>query len=337
MNTFSITVRSEKEDKRIPVSVASDVMSDVQMLLSHIGESLISEEFGSYKRPDASLIERFTLFINPDSGGISFRSSAGKGESALMDKAVAKLKAVIDKMGSGSGTYWMEDAFKDPCYRCTVMYDLIRLSRHMSSERGYTLLFSADGKERVFMPVDIKKSEAFLEKNAMTAEGEATGILHSIPTKRNIPMYGLTIGGDRVKISFFTKEAEETAAKCVNGAVVVKGTLRYTEDGELSEIADINSIGPFTVRQFGHMISGDRDIPLTKKIGASVGYDNDKAAWDLRYPDLGISVSDADWDDAVAAFHDHFVFIYDNYIGKDNSELSDDEKDVKNALISLTS
>ncbi|MCL1983932.1 MAG: hypothetical protein FWG58_00870, partial [Methanomassiliicoccaceae archaeon] len=71
---FSITVRSEKEDKRIPIAVASDVMFDIQLLLTHIGESLISEEFGTYSRPAEALVERFMLYMDPDSGGISFRT-----------------------------------------------------------------------------------------------------------------------------------------------------------------------------------------------------------------------------------------------------------------------
>jgi hypothetical protein len=337
MSTFNVTVRSEKDDKRIPIAVASDVMFDLQLLLTHIGESIISEEFGSYNRPAESLTERFVLYIDPESGGISFKASAGKGQSALMDRAVLKLRTTLEKMGSGTGTYWMEDSYKDPCYRCMVLYDLIQLSKHMDAGRGYTILFSSDDIEKAFVPLDIEKAEAFLKKNARMSQGAVAGVLHGVQSKRNTPMYGFSVGTDRVKISFRSKEAEDAALKLVNNAVMIAGTLKYSEDGELQEVSDIDSVLPFDKKVFGHMISGDRDIQLEKSIESAVKYDGSGKTWKISYPDLGISISDPEWDDAVTGFHDYFVFLYDNYSGKDDDELSDEEKEVKALLISLTS
>ncbi|MDR0335144.1 MAG: hypothetical protein LBH69_04595 [Methanomassiliicoccaceae archaeon] len=332
---FGITVRSEKEDKRIPIAVASDVMFDVQLLLTHIGESFIAEEFGSHDRPAEALAERFTLYIDPESGGISFKASAGKGQSALMDKAAAKLMMTLEKMGSGSGTYWMEDSYNDPRYRCMVLYDLMQLSKHMASDRGYTLLFGTDGKENKFEPLDLGKAQAFLDRNGKIAKGSVAGILNGARTKRNAPMYGFVVGEDRVKISFRSKDAEGDASRYVNGPVVLKGTLKYSDDGELLEVSDIESAEPFNVKMFRHMISAERDIPLAASVGALVGYDSGTMLWKVSYPDLGISSSDQDWDTAVAGFHDYFVFLCDNY-SDTGKELSDEEKEVKELLDSLT-
>jgi hypothetical protein len=333
---FSITVRSEKEDKRIPIAVASDVMFDIQLLLTHIGESFISEEFSSYGRPEEALMDRFTLYIDPDSGGISFKASAGRGKSTLMDKAVALLIATLEKMGSGSGTYWIEDTFRDPVYRCMVMYDLIQLSKHMSPERGFSLFFSLDGKERRFVPIDIDKAETFLAKNGRAANGSTPGILNGIQTKRSTPMFGFTVGNDRVKISFRSKDVEGEATKHINGAVLIKGMLRYSDDGELIEVSDISSVEPFVKKEFIHMISAQRDVPLIKAIDAVVKYDPSGMVWKLSYPELGISASDQDWDLAVAGFHDYFVFLCDNYLTKDDNELSEEEREVKGLLKELT-
>ena len=333
---FSITVRSEKEDKRIPIAVASDVMFDVQLMLTHIGESFIAEEFGSHGRPAEALAERFTLYMDPESGGISFKTSAGKGKSALMDKALAKLIVTMEKMGSGTGTYWMEDNFKDPRYRCMVLYDLMQLSKHMARERGYSLFFGTDGKEKKFEPVDLGKAQAFLDKNGRITKNSVAGILNGARSKRNTAMYSFVIGEDRAKISFLSKEAEGDASRCVNGAVVVKGVLKYSDDGELLEISDAESVAPFTMKVFRHMISAGRDIPLAASVEANVGYDNATMLWKLTYPELGISASDQDWDVAVAGFHDYFVFLCDNYLTKDEKELSDEEREVKGLLETLT-
>ncbi|MCL2785735.1 MAG: hypothetical protein FWD81_00720 [Methanomassiliicoccaceae archaeon] len=333
---FSITVRSEKEDKRIPIAVASDVMFDIQLLLNHIGESLIAEEFGSHDRPSGVLTERFTLFIDPDSGGISFKTSTGKGKSALMDKASSLLALTLDKMGSGSGPYWMEDNFKDPRYRCMVLNDLIHLSKHMGLERGYTLMFSSGGEEKKFVPLDLEKFSAYLKKDARAAERVVGGILTAVNTKRNVPIYGFTAGGDRAKISFLSKDIENDASGLAGSAVVLKGIARYSEDGGLSEVHDVSAVRALEKIAFNHMISADRDVPLVVGIEAAVRYDVGTSMWKLGYPDLGISSSDKDWDTAVAGFHDYFVFLCDNYLSYGGKELSDEETEVRDILRKLT-
>jgi hypothetical protein len=333
---LSITVRSEKEDKRIPIAVASDVMFDIQMLLTHIGESFIAEELGSYDRPATELVERFTLYIDPDNGGISFKASAGKGKSDLMVKAMDMLVRTLDKMGSGSGTYWMEDTFKDPVYRSVILYDLIELSKHMAVDRGYILMFTSNDTEKKFAPIDIVKAELFLDKNAKVSQGSVTGILNGVQSKRNVPIYGFVVGDERVKISFRSGDVEGAAAKCVNGAVLIKGTLRYSDDGELLEVSDVHSIEPFDKKNFDHMISAERDVTLSRPLEAAVRYENSSMTWKLSYQELGMSSSGQDWDEVVTKFHDYFVFLYDNYLNKDDSELSEEEREVKGILVSFT-
>jgi hypothetical protein len=330
LSSFNIAVRSEKDDKRIPVSVASDVMADVQHLLAHIGGSLVSAEMGYQDGMDAELAGRFTLYVDPK-GGISF-SSAGKGQSGLMDRTVALLETTLEKMGSGSGTYWMEDTYKDARYRCLVLDDLVRLSKHLAPENGYRLSFKKDGNEIAFNPVDIEKANAFLSGAGKMSKGTVHGILYSVQTKRGAPMYGFVVGDNRIKISFRSKEAENDASKYVNGAVSITGTLRYSNDGELIDMANIDSVGPFEKKAFTHMISADRDIPLTGSLEADVKYNRDNSEWKLTFSDLGISSSHQHWDAAVTEFHDYFVFLCDNYLTKDDTELSEEEKEVKGLL-----
>ena len=117
---------------------------------------------------------------------------------------------------------------------------------------------------------------------------------------------------------------------------MISGMLRYSENGELIEITDVNSAEQFSKRSFMHMISAERDVPLAKPLEADVSYDNGSSVWKLCYPDLGISVSNGDWDAAVAEFHDYFVFLFENYSSKDDNELSEEEIEVKGVLNSLT-
>jgi hypothetical protein len=217
-----------------------------------------------------------------------------------------------------------------------VLYDLMQLSKHMSAERGYTLTFNADGKEKAFAPLDIDKTQAFLNKNGRISRNTVAGILHGVQSKRNVPMYGFVVGDDRVKISFRSKDVEENASKFVNSAVLVTGTLRYPADGELTEVSDVVSVEPFEKKMFKHMISSEKDIPLTYAIEALVSYDVSEMTWGLSYPDLGISITDQDWDSAVTGFHDYFVFLCDNYLSSPDDELSEEEIDVRDLLKGLT-
>jgi hypothetical protein len=251
-----------------------------------------------------------------------------------MDKAAAKLSLTLEKMGSGTGNYWMEDSFKDPMYRCMILDDLVQLSKHMDPERGYTLIVGTDAGEKPFMPLDIEKAELFMAKNAKISQSSVVGVLHGVQSKRST-MYGFAVNGERAKISFRSKEAEDSAAKFVNNPVLVTGTLRYSDDGELIEAADVVSVALFNKKTFTHMISAGSDIPLAVPVEASVKYENSSTTWKLSCPDLGISVSDQDWDTAVAEFHDYFVFLWDNYSSKNDDELSDEEKEVKELLTSL--
>jgi len=331
---LSIAVRSEGADKRTPVTVASGVMRSVQALLAHIGESFISEEFGSYGRPADAFIRRFMLYID-ESGGISFGPPAGKGKSELVCEAVSLLAEVLEN--AGSGIYKIEDAFKDPVYRSIIIYDLMQLSKCLSEDDGYTLLFEHNGKRGEFSQIDMTKAQAFLEKGGNTSGGNVVGILNSVQTKRNVPMYGFLVGEERVKISVASKETESRAAEYVNGAVRVNGTLRYSENGRLSEISDIISMEPFNKKSFGRIISAERDILLSEPLDVLVSYDARSRTWKLAYPDLGITSSDQDWDTAVAGFHDYFVFLWENYSSKEENELSEEEIEVKELLSSMVS
>jgi len=327
---LSITVRSEGKDKRTPVTVASDVMRSIQTLLAHIGESFISEEFGSYGRPADPFMKRFMLYIDAN-GGISFGN--GKERSELTDKAVSLLTDVLEN--AGAGTYWLGDVFKDPVYRSVIIYDLMQLSRSLSEDEGYVLSFEHDGKKGTFTKIDMVKAQAFLEKGGNTSQGDVVGILNSVLTKRNVPMYGFLVGDERVKISIGSADVESLAAEHVNGAVTVKGTLRYSENGRLSEISNIISLEPFNKKSFGRIISAERDILLSEQLDADVSYDARNRTWKLSYPDLGITSSDQDWDTAVAGFHDYFVFLWDNYSLKEEDELSEEEIEVKTILYSM--
>ncbi|MBQ6547499.1 MAG: hypothetical protein IJL79_00970 [Candidatus Methanomethylophilaceae archaeon] len=78
MTSFTFNVISEKDDKRIPISVAGQVMVDVQDLFRHIGEYIISREMRFQEAVPAKLAEKFTIYADKSGGVVLEASTEGR-------------------------------------------------------------------------------------------------------------------------------------------------------------------------------------------------------------------------------------------------------------------
>ena len=117
MTSFTFNVISEKDDKRIPISVAGQVMVDVQDLFRHIGEYIISREMRFQEAVPAKLAEKFTIYADK-SGGVVLEASTEapetRGYGNVVEDALTLLEATLDSLGSGTGGYWVDDNFRMP-------------------------------------------------------------------------------------------------------------------------------------------------------------------------------------------------------------------------------
>lgn len=337
MTNFTVNIVSEKDDKRIPVALAGQVMVDIQDLFTHIGEYFVSRELRAQSFVDKKFDEKFRIYLDGD-GGVSFSASTAdpetRGQGNLVEDTVSKMEEVLDVMGNGTGSYWMEDNFRDALYRNAIIYDIAALHQDMALAEGFALEYGSSENLKKFGRVDLDKLSAFISSKGLTCDGVAIGMLLTSKSKSGKgPKYVFSTGTDVIRISFKDNgelaKASEFADK---GVVVVAGKLTYSEDGKITSVADAEEMCGIESIDFRRIVSPIGDIILKTPVTAKVSFRNGK--WNLSEEDLGIDESADTWDNAVQSFHDYFLFLWMHYAEAGDEGLSEEELEVKSALLS---
>jgi hypothetical protein len=335
---FNINVVSEKEDPRIPVAVAGQTMVDIQSLFTHIGEYIISRELRIQGALSDKLRGKLTLYLD-NAGGIGLASSpvdpTVTGYGSVSDDVVALMESALEAMGSGAGGYWIDDNFALPNYRAIIAADFIALSEHISGS-GFVLEFGAEGAHKRFEGANIEKLKRYLRDGGRSAPGATSGVLIRSDMRSKKPSVQLKNGDTRARISFANPRAEMSSEPFIDRVpVIVSGMMMYTGDGKLAEIRGVDEVVELKTIKFRRMISDIGDVRLSSPVVSDVTYDGMKDSWKLSCEPLGISVTKSDWDSAVEAFHDYFVFLWETYAGKTEKELEGEDKDIRDSLLAL--
>lgn len=335
MVKFTVNMISEGNDKRVPIAIAGQVMVDIQDLFRHIGDFLIARELRLQEAVSPRLSDKFTLYLDQN-GGLTMDASSHvpetEGYGNIIDDAVVLMESTLDALGSGTGGYWAEDTFTDALYRNQIIYDIVALHQDLSEYPGYALMYGS-GDLKKFGKVDVEKMAGFIADRGLTVNNATVGMIEASASKSRNGKLSLSIGDRNVRLSFKNDERRKAAEGLVGkGPVVIAGTLVYSEEGKLVSIDDANDIVPMSSIKYRRMISETGDLALKNPITVDVRYNG---KWILSNSDLGIEASKEDWDSAVEQFHSYFVFLWTEYSGKNDEELSDEEKEVKNFLLTL--
>ena len=102
----------------------------------------------------------------------------------------------------------------------------------------------------------------------------------------------------------------------------------------MTGLRDVSACYVFPVVKFHRILTEDRDVLLLNPVLACPGYNAAKGVWTLVNEDLGIDVSKPSWDEAVWAFHEYFMFLWETYAESDD-EFEGEEKDVSDLLRSM--
>lgn len=336
MRRFTVNIVPKGDDKRIPVKLAGQVMVCMQDMLYHVGEYCMSKELRAQGPLDEGLLSKFTLYID-SAGGMSMKTTSGtpetKGYGNIVDDALALLESTLDALGGGIGGYWMEDHYSNPFYRNAVIDDVLGLYARLQKDPGYALVYGS-GKTKEFGRPDTEKLSAFVREKGLAAEGAAIGVIRSIPSKSRRNMVSLRQGKTDVRLKFTDPSAENAAgAAAGKGPVEIRGMLRYSRDNAITDVSAAKRPEPIASVSFRRMISSNGDVELKAPVTAAVSYDAD--SWMLRNDDLGIVISKPDWDSAVQSFHDYFVFLWVHYTQEPAGDFGDEEKEVRETLMSL--
>lgn len=333
MASFTVNVISERDDKRVPISLASQVMVDIQDLLRHIGEYLIARELRLQETVPAKLGDKFTLYADKN-GGVVLDSSSyvpeTEGYGNVVDDALQLLEITLDTLGSGTGGYWVDDNFKDALYRNQIVIDIVALYQDINDRPGFSLMYGTGSELKKFGKVNVEKMANFISERGLSVNGVTIGSIENMGNRSGYARYVLNTGAETVKLTF---SDPKYANDVQHGASIVAGKVNYSEDGRIASVENVYETVPLTTIKFRRMISSTGDVALKVPVDAKVVFADGK--WKISNDELGISASNARWDDAVTSFHDYFVFLWSEYKDKDASILSDEEREVKDFLNSL--
>ena len=333
MAGFTVNVISEREDKRVPISIAGQIMVDVQDLFRHIGEYLISRELRLQKAVPAKLGDKFTIYMDK-SGGIVLEASTNvpdtKGYGNVVDEALQVLEAVLDTLGSGTGGYWVEDNFKDVLYRNQLVIDIVALYQDLNDKEGYALMYGSGPELKRFGKVNVEKMTNFIAERGMSANGVTIGMIERVGNRAGDSRFNLNTGENLAKITF---SDNKIADGLTGGPSIVAGKVTYSEDGNIASVENVYDTSPLTVIKFRKVISATGDVALKVPVEAEVAFKDGK--WSLSNKDLGILATNRCWDNPVRDFNDYFIFLWYEYKDKSDEGFSDEEKEVKDALTAL--
>ena len=333
MAGFTVNVISEKEDKRVPISVAGQIMVDVQDLFRHIGEYLISRELRLQEATPSKLSDKFTIYMD-GTGGITLNASTTAPETSgygdVVDDALKLLEITMDTLGSGTGAYWVEDNFKDAIYRNQVIIDIVALYQDINDKPGYALMYGSGAELKRFGKVDVDKMANFISDRGMSVNSVTIGVIERMGNKASDSRYTLNAGSENVRITFSDPKCTDGLS---DGPSIVAGRINYSDEGKIRSVENVYEISPLTNIKFRRMISSTGDVELKVPVDVKIGFKDGK--WTLSNNDLGIMASNAKWDEAVTSFHDYFVFLWTEYKDKGTDGLSDEEIEVRDALNAL--
>lgn len=329
---FTVSIVSDKNDKRIPIALTGQIMVDIQDLFRHVGEYIISREMLLQGIVSKKLSEKFTLYSDK-LDDVALESSSYESETGcfgnILDDAATMLETVMDNLGSGIGGYWVEDTFKDAIYRNQIIIDIVALYQDLRDVEGFNLMYGTNAELKKFGEVNIEKLTRFIGERKLSVNGATVGIIEKVGYKSR-QIYQLNMGDRVAKLTFSDQKLAENIIK---EATTVAGIIDYSQEGTITAINNVYEVSPLTTIKFRRMISSVGDIYLKMPISVDVVFKENK--WVLSNKDLGIISSNSNWDLAVSGFHDYFIFLWTEYHKKDDSLLNSEEKEVKDYINTL--
>lgn len=320
-------VDAEDEDAEVPVLVAGQIMIDVQNLLTDVGCLMVRQELRTQSRLPEGIADRFTLRVQGGSGAVG---SSARSNGTLLEDALTETVAELDRANMASAMQSEPSGCIEAEGRKRIASDILALQKHLE---GRVMMYGIGGDMRRFRVSPRRGLEAEASMDVGHVQGAVVGMLSRDPVRHG--RWVLSNGIDTFPVSFSDSYSGEEASRQIGGSpAIVTGYVSVDEDGRIASLRDVIGCYPFPSLKFHRAITKERDIPLLNPVEAQVGYSQAKSAWTLVNRDLGISVSKPSWDDAVASFHEYFVFLWETYVETDQ-EFQGEEQEERELLMSM--
>jgi len=148
--------------------------------------------------------------------------------------------------------------------------------------------------------------------------------------------YKLNTGAKTYDITLW-KEFDRKNAENLSGknSCLISGLAVMNDEGDIAEVRNLCGGEEFPGIVFNRMITPERDIVLLNPLTAEITFDRTSGKWTLNNEFLGISSSGSEWNKTVSDFHEYFVFLWETYVEGEKEELSEEETELKEYLLSM--
>lgn len=315
-------VNAEDPEGEVPVKVAGQIMVDVQNLLSDIGELMVRQELRTQGLLPDGIKSRFSLKMKGQG------TAAGpKRDSMLLEDALAQLCAELDRANLMSSTPSEVSNHIEAAGRRKIASDMLALADHLD---GYVMTYGQRGFLRKFRMNARRSLEKESAGDVAPIQSAIIGVLSRDPVHAS--RWIVSNGSDSLQASFADGiSRDEIASYAGAGPVIAVGSAVLDGSGNAVAMKDITACYDFPQVRFHRIVTNDRDLSLLCPVTADIGFDRAGGSWSLSNDDLGISISKPSWDEAVLAFHEYFMFLWETYAEAED-EFEGEEKEISDLL-----
>lgn len=320
--TFKVVPDGGRE---ISAEQADRIMGDIQSMLSHVGMFIVTAEMGLQGRPPEGFDRIFDLSTDP-------RGHRAE-ENSILGAALGKLENTLDVAGSEIINRWLSENYADPRYRAAVAKDLMKLC---SDLEGCRLSYGRGRRTKDLMNASPERFQKSASTETKMFTCALAGAIYKKSDMKGRNTYYLDSGDRNSKIAIGKDFSEKNAKVCLQmGACLVSGMAVLDENDNIIEIRDVCGVSDFPGIVFKRIITPNKDLALLNPMTAEVSFDRISHKWTLTNDLVGITASKANWNEAVAAFHDYFMFVWETYVEQPKDGLSEEEIEIREYLLSL--
>ncbi len=318
---FNITPEDEREfsENRI-----ERIKEHVPNMLEYIGMYIVTVEMGFQGPTPDSFKSKFDLSSEP---------KTRENQDTVLGTALVWLENTLDIAGTSMIDSWLADTYSDPRYRVAIAKEIMALCEDLDGAR---LSYGRGRQLKDFLNADAERFRESTEADVKKFVCVLAGVIERKKGKRGRAGYRLNTGTRAYDISlwneFTKKDSEEFSEK---GPCLVSGLAILNDDGDIVDVKNLCGASDFPGIIFNRMISVERDIVLLNPLTAEIKFDRNSNKWTLSNDILGITSSGKDWNKVIVDFHDYFIFFWETYVEGVKENLSEEEIEIRDYLLSL--
>lgn len=300
------------------------IMTHVQNLLEHIGMYIITAEMGFQGSSPESFKSKFSLSSEP---------KERKDGDTVLETALVWLENTLDIAGTGMVDNWLAGTYTDPRYRVAIAKELMALCDGLEGDR-----FSyGRGKHlKDFLNVDAERFRKSTEADVKKFTCALAGVIERSSDGKGRKGFRLNTGSKTYDISlwkeFGKRDAEIFSEK---NSCLISGLAVLDDNDDIIEVRNLCGGDEFPGIIFNRMITPERDIVLLNPLTAEIRFDRTSSKWTLSNDILGIVSSGKEWNDVIVDFHEYFIFLWETYAEGNKDDLSEEETEIREYLLSM--